>query len=216
MLSREYRARSCAGRVCPGDGDGGDIDPFSATIARLDRETRRAMTGVSWHRGCPVALRDLRSVRLAYVGFDGETHRGRLIVHRRWADELVSVFRRIYRAGFPVRRIRPVDRYDGDDRASMRHDNTSAFNCRYVDGTTTWSQHAYGRAIDINPVENPYVDGSYISPRRGRRYAERSSLRRGMIVERDDAWRAFHAIAWDWGGSWSSTKDYMHFSANGR
>jgi hypothetical protein len=103
-------------------------------------------------------------VRLMYWGFDREAHRGRLVAHRRWADELVIVFRRIYRARFPIRRVRLVDRYGADDQKSMRHDNTSAFNCRYVAGTTTWSQHAYGRAIDINPVENPYVDSSYVSP----------------------------------------------------
>jgi D-alanyl-D-alanine carboxypeptidase len=194
----------------------GTIEPFSATISRLDAETQRQMTGVSWHRGCPVPLTNLRSVRLTYVGFDRETHRGELIVHRRWAEEIVSVFRRIYRARFPIRRIRPVDRYGGDDRRSMRHDNTSGFNCRYVSGTTTWSQHAYGRAIDINPVENPFVSGRRVSPRRGEPFADRSPLRRGMIAERDVVWRAFRRIGWGWGGSWSSPTDYQHFSANGR
>jgi hypothetical protein len=194
----------------------GTFEPFTATIARLDRETRREMTGVSWHRGCPVPLRDLRSIRLTYIGFDRETHRGVLVVYRRWADEVVSAFRRIYGARFPIRRIRPVDRYEGDDRVSMRHDNTSAFNCRYVAGTTTWSQHAYGRAIDINPVENPYVDGSHVSPLKGTRYADRSPLRPGMIARHDPVWRAFHRLGWGWGGDWSSVKDYMHFSSNAR
>jgi hypothetical protein len=194
----------------------GEVEPFTATIVRLDRETRREMTGVSWHRGCPVPLRDLRSIRLTYIGFDRETHRGTLVVHRRWADEVVSVFRRIYGARFPIRRIRPVDRYGGDDRVSMRHDNTSAFNCRYVAGTTTWSQHAYGRALDIDPVENPYVDGSHVSPLKGTRYADRSPLRRGMIARDDAVWAAFHRVGWGWGGDWSSAKDYMHFSSNGR
>jgi hypothetical protein len=98
----------------------------------------------------------------------------------------------------------------------MRHDNTSGFNCRYVSGTTTWSQHAYGRAIDINPVENPFVSGWRVSPRRGEPFADRSPLRRGMIAERDVVWRAFRRIGWGWGGSWSSPMDYQHFSANGR
>ncbi len=191
-------------------------EPFTATISRLDAATRERMRGVSWHPGCPVPLRNLRVVRLSYVGFDRDAHHGRLIVHRRWADELVSVFRRIYEARFPIRRIRPLEAYGGDDRASMRHDNTSAFNCRYVAGTTTWSQHAYGRAIDIDPVENPYVDGSHVSPRRGARFADRSSMRRGMIAKRDVLWRAFHRIGWGWGGSWRTAKDYQHFSANGR
>jgi D-alanyl-D-alanine carboxypeptidase len=190
--------------------------PFEATISRIDRETRALMKGSSWHRGCPVGFSDLRLIRLMYWGFDREAHHGLMVVYRRWAGEAVTVFRRIYRARFPIRRIRLVDRYDGDDRASMRHDNTSAFNCRYVAGTTRWSQHAFGRAIDINPVENPYVDGSYVSPRRGRRYADRSRERRGMIFERDVVWRAFRRIGWQWGGTWQSAQDYQHFSANGR
>jgi len=108
-----------------------------------------------------------------------------------------------------------VDRFDADDRESMRHDNTSAFNCRYVAGTTTWSQHAFGRAIDINPVENPYVDGSHVSPPRGRRYLDRSDVRPGMIVRGDVVLRVFRRIGWGWGGDWSFVKDYQHFSANG-
>jgi hypothetical protein len=119
---------------------------------------------------------------------------------------LVTVFRRIYRASFPIRRVRLVDRYGADDQMSMRHDNTSAFNCRYVAGTTTWSQHAYGRAIDINPVENPYVDGSYVSPPNGEPYADRSRDRRGMIYQGDVVWRAFRRIEWEWGGTWRSVR----------
>jgi hypothetical protein len=155
-------------------------------------------------------------VRVTYRGFDGPPHHGRLAVHRRWADEILVVFRRLYRSGFPIRRVRLVDRFGADDRDSMRHDNTSAFNCRYVAGTTTWSQHAYGRAVDINPVENPYVDGTHVSPRRGRRYLDRTDIRPGMIVRGDVVVRAFRRIGWGWGGRWTSAKDYQHFSANGR
>lgn len=199
----------------PAPAGAGD-EPFVASISRLDRETRELMTGSSWHEGCPVGLDDLRLVRLTYVGFDGEAHRGRLVVHRRWADEMVDVFRRLYEREFPIRRVRLVDRYGGDDLESMRHDNTSAFNCRYVAGTTTWSMHAFGRAVDVNPVENPYVDGSHVSPPNGERYADRSDVRPGMIVKRDVVWRAFRSIGWEWGGTWRSVKDYQHFSANGR
>jgi hypothetical protein len=112
--------------------------------------------------------------------------------------------------------MRLVDRYGGNDNRSMRADNTSAFNCRRVAGTTRWSEHAYGRAIDINPVENPYVrsDGS-VSPRRGRPYADRSRHARGMIHARDATVRAFHRVGWGWGGYWRSSKDYQHFSASG-
>jgi hypothetical protein len=194
-----------------GEGD----DPFTGSVSRIDRNTRRLMVGSSWHAGCPTPLRDLRLVRVTYRGFDDRPRHGRLAVHRRWADEILVVFRRLYREGFPIRRVRLVDRFDADDRESMRHDNTSAFNCRYVAGTTTWSQHAFGRAIDINPVENPYVDGSHVSPLRGRRYLDRSDVRPGMIVRGEVALRALRRIGWGWGGDWSSAKDYQHFSANG-
>ena len=154
---------------------------------------------------------------MTYRGFDGAPHRGRLAVHRRWADEILAVFRRLYRSGFPIRRVRLVDRFDADDRASMRHDNTSAFNCRYVAGTTTWSQHAYGRAIDINPVENPYVDrlarlagpGSPVPRPDGRPAGDDRAAARSSSGPSGGS-------AGDGAGRWTSAKDYQHFSANGR
>lgn len=191
-------------------------EPFEGSVSRLDGATRELMTGGSWREGCPVGLGDLRLLRVTFLGFDGLAHRGRLVVHRRWADELLWVFERLYARSFPLRRVRLVDAYGADDDVSMRHDNTSAFNCRTVGGTDVWSQHAYGRAIDVNPVENPYVDGSHVSPRRGRAYVDRSDVRPGMIVKRDVVWRAFRRIGWEWGGTWRSAKDYQHFSANGR
>ena len=194
----------------------GERPPFAGSVTRLDRETREWMTGSSWRPGCPVPLRNLRQVKVTYVGFDGEAQRGRIVAHRRWAHDLLGVFRRLYRSGFRIHRVRLVDRFGADDRESMRHDNTSAFNCRYVAGTTSWSQHAYGRALDINPVENPYVDGSYVSPRRGRRFLDRTDVRPGMIVRRGVVVRAFRRIGWEWGGAWTSVKDYQHFSSNGR
>lgn len=194
----------------------GEDEPFEASVARLDASTRELMTGSSWRPGCPVPLDRLRLVRLTYLGFDGRAHRGRLVVHRSWAAGVVQVFARLYERDFPIRRIRLVDRYGADDRASMRHDNTSAFNCRFVAGTSTWSQHAYGRAIDLNPVENPYVSDSRVAPGRGRRFLDRSDVRPGMVVRGDVAWRAFRRIGWAWGGAWRTAKDYQHFSSNGR
>jgi poly-gamma-glutamate synthesis protein (capsule biosynthesis protein) len=191
-------------------------EPFDGSVSRLNRATRELMTGSSWREGCPVDLEDLRLVRVTFLGFDGLAHGGRLVVHRRWAGELLWVFERLYARSFPLRRVHLVDRYGADDDLSMRHDNTSAFNCRTIGGTDEWSQHAYGRAIDINPVENPYVEGTHVSPRRGRAYLDRSAVRPGMIVKRDAVWRAFRRIGWEWGGTWRSARDYQHFSANGR
>ena len=124
----------------------------------------------------------LRLLRLSYWGFDGRPRVGSLVVRDRVARDVVTVFRRLYAARFPIRRLRKVDAYRGSDDASMAADNTSGFNCRFVSGTRRWSQHAYGEAIDVNPVENPYVQGARVSPPAGRRYLDRSRARPGMAV----------------------------------
>jgi len=174
------------------------------------------MTGVSWRAGCPVALRDLRLLTMTHVGFDGRTRTGRLIVHEDAARDVLGVFRRLYAARFPIRRMVPVDAYGASDFRSIEADNTSAFNCRYVDGTTRWSEHAYGRAIDVNPIENPYVSGGRTSHRASKPYVDRSRRRPGMAYEGGVLVRAFDAIDWGWGGRWTSVSDYQHFSASGR
>ena len=193
----------------------GATPEFQASVSRIDAATRAWMTGRSWHPGCPVGFRRLRLVRVSYWRFDGTIRTGRLVVHRDQATNIVTVMRRLYAVRFPIRRMRLVDAYDGNDRRSMRADNTSAFNCRPVSGTSSWSQHAYGRAIDVNPVENPYVSGSYVSPSNGAEYADRSLQRPGMIHAGDGVVRAFRSVGWGWGGNWTSPKDYQHFSANG-
>jgi D-alanyl-D-alanine carboxypeptidase len=189
---------------------------FQADVSRIPPRLRERMKGKSWHRGCPVPIRRLRLIRVSYQGFDGDPHVGRLVAHRDAVAALVRAFRSMYRNGFKIHRMRLVDRYGGSDRRSMRADNTSAFNCRKVAGTDRWSEHAYGRAIDINPVRNPYVasDGT-VSPRRGRRYADRSRRAKGMIHRGDGTVRAFRRVGWGWGGYWRSAKDYQHFSASG-
>ena len=194
----------------------GDRQAFRGTISPIDAAHAKRMTGVSWRPGCPVALRDLRLLRLSHWGFDGRRRVGRLIVHRYVARDLVAVFRKLYAAKFPIRRMTPVDRYGASDFRSIEADNTSAFNCRFVEGTTRWSEHAYGRAIDVNPIENPYVSGGRTSHRRSVPYVDRSRRRPGMAVEGNALVRAFDAIGWGWGGRWAGVKDYQHFSASGR
>jgi hypothetical protein len=169
----------------------------------------------SWHRGCPVGPAQLRRLRVSYWGFDGRAHRGTLIVHRSTVGDLTKVFRRLYLAEFPIRRMRSVDAYRANDDRSMAADNTSAFNCRFVSGTTRWSMHAYGKAIDVNPVENPYVSGSRVQPPAGRAYLNRSNVRRGMAVRGGALVRAFSAVGWKWGGLWGGSPDYQHFSTTG-
>jgi D-alanyl-D-alanine carboxypeptidase len=189
---------------------------FEAHVSRISPQLRERMTGKSWHRGCPVPIRRLRLIRVSYHGFDRDRHMGKLVAHRRAVDDLVRALRSMYRHGFKIRKMFLVDRYDGSDRRSMRADNTSAFNCRYVAGTNSWSEHAFGRAIDINPVENPYVasDGT-VNPRKGASYTDRSRHKKGMIHSGDSTVRAFGRVGWSWGGYWRSSKDYQHFSASG-
>jgi D-alanyl-D-alanine carboxypeptidase len=122
----------------------------------------------------------------------------------------------LYAARFPVRRMLGVEVYRGSDDRSMRADNTSAFNCRFVGGTRRWSEHAYGRAIDLNPVENPYVHGGLVEPPAGRAYLDRTSGRAGMATHSSVVVRAFDSVGWHWGGRWRSSKDYQHFSTSGR
>jgi hypothetical protein len=204
----------CGPGSAPKAVDEGDA-VFHGTIDPLDGTTRARMTGVSWHAGCPVPLRDLRLLQLNFWGFDGVVHSGHLVVHEDQAIRVRRVMRLLFEARFPIRQMRLVDAYGGSDRRSMAANNTSAFNCRFVSGTSSWSQHAYGRAIDVNPVQNPYVSGTHVSPRAGARYANRSLRLRGMIHAGDVVVRSFAAIGWGWGGSWSSPKDYQHFSASG-
>jgi hypothetical protein len=188
----------------------GSITPISPALAQQ-------MTGVSWRPGCPVPLRDLRVVTATHHGFDGRDHAGRVIVNRDVASRFLSVLRRLYADDFPIRRMTPVDAYGGSDFRSIEADNTSAFNCRFVEGTRRYSEHAYGRAVDINPIENPYVTSTgTTSHPASRSYVRRSPFRPGMAAEGHALVRAFGAIGWGWGGRWSGAKDYQHFSSSGR
>jgi Ca2+-binding RTX toxin-like protein len=191
---------------------------FEAHPSSIDGDLRRRVTGRSWHRGCPVPLGDLRLIELRHWGFDRDIHDGELIVHEDAVNDVTKAMRSIFSHRFPIRRMRLVDDYGADDRRSMRADNTSAFNCRFIAGRPgTWSQHAFGRAIDVNPIENPYVaGGGFVSPPAGRRFADRSRDARGVIHGGDGVVHAFRRVGWEWGGKWQGPRDYQHFSANGR
>jgi hypothetical protein len=188
--------------------------PFTSRVAAVTA----ADLPHSWRPGCPVGPAELRLVRLAYWDFAGRRRIGELVVHRDVATDVAAVFRRLYRARFPIRRMVRVDAYRGSDPASMAADNTSAFNCRFAQaaGPKRWSEHAYGRAIDVNPVENPYVEGARVSPPSGRAFANRAQSRPGMALAGGPLVRAFAASGWSWGGRWTGTPDYQHFSLSGR
>jgi hypothetical protein len=187
--------------------------PFAATVERVTP----AQLPHSWRPGCPVPTTRLRRIRLTYWGFDAEPHRGAVVVNAAVTNDVVSVFRRLYRARFPVRRLRPIDAYGGNDERSLAADNTAAFNCRYAvaSGPRRWSVHAYGEAVDVDPVENPYLLNGRVHPRAGRRYLDRSHVRPGMAAPNGALVRAFAAVGWKWGGRWSGSPDYQHFSATG-
>jgi hypothetical protein len=188
---------------------------YAARIEPLPADLRRLVEATTWRPGCPVGTSDLRSLSLVHTDLAGRQRWGRLIVHRSVANDVSSAFGRLHRDGFRVARIVPIERYRGDDDASMAANNTSAFNCRRVTGSTSWSEHSYGRAIDINPVQNPYVRGSTVLPSAGRAYLDRGNIRPGMLA-RGHGVEAFTSMGWGWGGDWNTLKDYQHVSSTGR
>jgi D-alanyl-D-alanine carboxypeptidase len=187
--------------------------PFAHSVSHVTA----AQLPYSWRPGCPVAPAQLRRVRMTYWGFDGRAQVGALVVKASAVGDVVRVFRRLYVARFPIRRLRPIDAYHAVDERSLAADNTAGFNCRYVigPGPKRWSSHAYGLAIDVNPVENPYLEGGRVHPRRGRVYLDRKRVRPGMAVRGGVLVRAFAAVGWQWGGRWTGSPDYQHFSKTG-
>lgn len=210
-------ALACSLAAFAGGGEAAGSPGFRARVESLPPAVQASMRGVSWRPGCPVPLSHLRLLTLRHWGFDGRVHQGRLVVHEAVSAPLLSVFRRLYEARFPIRRMRPIEAYGGSDFRSIEADNTSAFNCRRAAGSRRWSDHAYGRAIDVNPIENPYVAHGRVFHAASRPYLDRTRLRPGMAVEGGVLVEAFRAIGFGWGGAWSGpVKDYQHFSAGGR
>ena len=183
-----------------------------------------AELGGSWHTGCPVGPAQLRRLTLSYWGFDGHAHHGQLVVNAHAVPALSSAFISLYRSHVPIRKMVTIDHYAGTgvqlDDESTADDNTAAFNCRNaVDpgGPPAWSEHAYGFAVDINPVENPYVESNgVVDPPNGAKYVNRSVHLPGMAYAGGPLNAAFAAVGWSWGGNWSGNPDYQHFSVNGQ
>ena len=176
-----------------------------------------AELGRTWHPGCPVAPSSLRLVRLDYVGFDGRAHAGTIVVNASVVPTVEQVFRKLFAASFPIRGMRPEAVFDGSDPRSMAADNTSGFNCRLAvtTGPPSWSVHAYGEAIDVNPMENPYLFNGAADPPNGAPFLDRHLVRPGMAVPGGTLVEAFSAVGWFWGGRWTASPDYQHFSATG-
>jgi hypothetical protein len=199
------------------------LAPFQSSVAPLPEPVQAQLkAGGAWHRGCPVALSGLRQLTVSHRGFDGRVHTGQLVVNERAARPLAGVFRRLYALHYPIRHMTLADAYGPRKGRPRDGDVSGSFECRQAvpspctggRGTGTWSMHAFGLAVDLNPVENPYVGCGQSRDPTARAYRDRSRHRRGMVTRR--VIEAFRSIGWGWGGSWTgSTKDYMHFSATG-
>ena len=192
-----------------------------SSIRPLSEPLKSNLEHGQWRPGCPVALTDLRVVTVPYVDFDGLTREGQVIVNRDVAGSVSTVFRKLYELKFPIRHMRLSEMYGPRRAIPEDEDVTGSFWCRdsvpspCVGGTASghWSNHAYGHAIDINPIENPYIGCGKVYDPRMAPYVDRSKRKKGMVTPA--VVRAFRSIGWGWGGDWSGTKDYMHFSTNG-
>jgi hypothetical protein len=171
----------------------------------------------SYRSGCPVGPDQLRRLALSYWGFDQTPHVGAMVVNVAVIQDVIKVFATLYAERFPIRQIQPVDVYGGSDPASMAADNTSGFNCRLAvaSGPPQWSVHAYGEAVDVNTVENPYIEGGLVRPAAGSAYLNRAVFRPGMAVPGGQLVEAFASVGWFWGGRWAANPDYQHFSKTG-
>ena len=198
------------------------LTPIEAELARRasfsasESTPTAADLGASWHPGCPVAPADLRSVNVSYWGFDNTGHTGVVVVHRSNAASLIVALRELWNQRFPIGSMLPIANFAGDDHASMLANNTSGFNCRTVAGTSKLSEHAYGRAVDINPFQNPWVSGSKTDPAEAAAFADRSRRDPGLFHDGDDSVNAMERAGWRWGGHWATSRDYQHFSTSGR
>ena len=187
-------------------------DTFASTIVAVPESVAERST---WHPDCPVGLDDLRYVTVAFWGFDDRPHTGELLVNADAAEDLVQVFRRLHDARFPIEEMRITRVDELDAHPTGDGNNTGSFVCRPSRGTTAWADHAYGRAVDINPFHNPYVKGEVVLPELASAYTDRLNQRPGMILDDDVVTTSFSDIGWGWGGNWRSSTATMHFSASG-
>ena len=172
-----------------------------------------AELGTTWHPDCPVPPEYLRRVELDYLGFDNQIHRGALVVNEALVADVIAIFGDLQRQRYPIAKMQTVDHYPkADDELSMQDNNTSAFNCRPMPSGNSWSLHAYGRAVDLNPLINPYITKSGdLQPKTAAAYLDRSRTDPGILHAGDPAVRVFTDRGWTWGGGWHDPIDYQHF-----
>ena len=188
-------------------------DVFESTLGPIPNDV---LARSSWEKGCPTAVDDLSYMTVSHMGFDGVFHTGELIVDTAYGEDIVEVFRKLHAARFPIEYLAVVPSSAIDAPPTGDWNNSASFVCRPATQSTSWSQHAYGRAIDINPFHNPYLRGDLVIPELASAYTARDNVRPGMIVDGDVVTEAFADAGWSWGGNWNSLKDWMHFSRSGR
>jgi LAS superfamily LD-carboxypeptidase LdcB len=173
------------------------------------------MQGKSYKENCTVPREELRYLHILHVGFDNNTHEGELIVNKRIAEDVIDIFKELYKAGYQIEKVRLIDEYNAQDELSMRDNNSSAFNFRYISYSTTLSKHAMGLAVDINTLYNPYikqVDGRLnIEPANAVQYVDRNRQFPHKIDHDDLCYKLFTKYGFEWGGDWEDSKDYQHF-----
>ncbi len=154
---------------------------------------------------------NLRYIVVSYIDYNGYLRNGELVVNEIISQKIVEIFKILLDNRFQIEKMRLVDYYNGDDNLSMKDNNTSAFNYRYISNTTTLSNHALGLAVDINPLYNPYVTKIGVFPPEGEKYVSRDLNYKGMIKYNDCCYNAFISNGFKWGGKFNNVKDYQHF-----
>lgn len=184
---------------------------FTAQISAIPEDMAINLRRFAWHPGCPVDINNLLYIRLSYWGFDNRPHHGVLIMNKIVASEVVAIFQALYQQHFPIARMQPISDFNGNDAAAMAANDTTGFDCRLITLGNNYSAHAYGTAVDINPLLNPYISGSVILPWQARKYVMRNPTYPGMITSQNTIYQIFHQKGWRWGGDWVELKDYQHF-----
>ncbi len=187
-------------------------------IKPIPNDIFEKMQGKSYKENCTVPREELRYLHILHVGFDNNTHEGELIVNKRIAEDVLDIFKELYKAGYQIEKVRLIDEYNAQDELSMRDNNSSAFNFRYISYSTTLSKHAMGLAVDINTLYNPYikqVDGRLnIEPANAVKYVDRNRQFPHKIDHDDLCYKLFTKHGFEWGGDWEDSKDYQHFEIN--
>lgn len=188
-----------------------NADTRETGIFEISESVKAKITGNSFKAGGPVDYSDLALIRVKYINFDDKEMIGEIIVNKKLADDVYEIFQELHKVRYPIKKISLIDEYNNSDELSMADNNTYSFSVRAITGGNKYSNHAYGRAVDINPIQNPYIKNKIIEPENGKNYLDRKNVRKGMIVKGDACYNAFKKRGWTWGGEWKSLKDFQHF-----